>query len=497
MKKVFTYFTFLLIIAFVGQSCQKDEYATNASDRLRFSLDTITFDTIFTEVGSVTKVFKVYNPHDKYIKISEAYLQGGVSSNFRINIDGTIGYSQSRITVPPKDSLFVFVEVTLDPTGNTLPMVIYDAVVFETNGNIQEITLEAFGQDVHLINGEVIESQTWTNDKPYLIYRGVAIDFDHTLTIEEGVKVHFHPNSSMEVRGILMVNGTFQDPVVFEGDRFDRGYGETAGRWGTIFIHSESTGSVVNYAIIKNAQAGFQVGMPREDDFTPSLVLNNTIIGNTTIASVIGYGAEITAYNSVFSDSQYHGLAFFMGGTYNFFHSTISLIGALEVNVVTSRYLRGSNAFGIVLTDFWTPYYTLDENYIVVELTAEKELTEANFYNSIIYGSSELEFFSESIEDKELNYYFDHCILKQHEDSLDINDPTYFNKVLLNEYPRFVNDSATLGPLDYRLDTLSPAKDAGDINIVNNNIQYLEYDYEGNQRTADGMPDLGAFERQE
>ena len=491
-------FTVLSLVAF--QACNEDAFTNDSSDKITVSTDTLSFDTIFSQVGSVTKRFKIYNPHNKSIKLSQVYLSRGQQSNFRISLNGLNGKTFSNYTILPKDSLYVFVEVTIDPSGENLPMVIYDDVVFEYNGTSTSVILEAFGQDVHLIKGEFIETETWTSDKPYLIYYGVAVDSLHTLTIEAGTKIHFHNQSSLIVFGTLKVNGTLQEPVVFEGDRFDRGYGETAGRWGTIFIGNKSTGNEINYAIIKNATAGFQVGEPREDESVPTLLLNNTYITNTTLASIVAYGAEIEAYNSVFSDSQIHGLVLIMGGKYNFYHSTMSIIGALKVDRGNVSYTRNGDAFrqkyALVLSNY-QPYYTLNDYFMVEKVDRYSDLVEANFYNSIIYGSQKSEFIADTNTLAAFNFYFDHCILKQEEDSLDISDEIFYNNLWLNEYPRFVNDSAIDGELDYRLDTLSPAKDSADVAIVNRHIEYLEFDYDGNSRLIDGMPDLGAFERQE
>jgi hypothetical protein len=487
----------LLVTAFQG--CKDEEFTYSVSDGISFSSDTIAFDTIFTQIGSVTKRFKVYNRNDKYINLSKVYIKGGNASNFRMSLDGLQGYSHDNISIPPKDSLYIFVEVTLDPLGNNLPLVIYDGIVFIANGNTSEVTLEAFGQDVHLIKGEIIGTETWVNDKPYLIYNSMAVDSNHTLTINEGVRVHFHASSSMIVWGTLKVIGSLENPVVFEGDRFDFGYGESAGRWGTIFIDPGSRGNEINYAIIKNATAGFQVGEPGDNLKVPSLVLRNTFILNTSFASIIAFGAEINAYNSIFSDSQYHGLALMMGGKYNFYHSTISIVGALKVTQVETKFLRKKPSYALVLSN-WQPYYTLDDNFIVVQKTANNALLQANFYNSIIYGSHDspnLEFTTADNEETAFNYFFDHCLIKQAEDSIDVSDVGHFKNVRLNEYPRFINDSITIGELNYRLDTLSPAKDAGLLDIVNNHLEFLQYDYDGNLRTADGKPDLGAFERQE
>lgn len=482
------------------QACKDEVFTLESGDKIEVSMDTIAFDTIFSRVGSVTKVFTVRNPHNKSIKLSKVYIEGGESSNYRMNVDGSMGATHQNITIPAKDSLYIFVEVTIDPNGGNLPMVVYDAVVFEYNNNNTSVVLEAFGQDVHLLRGNIVETQTWKNDKPYLVYYGVAIDSNHTLTIDPGTKVHFHNNASLIVWGTLKVNGTLEEPVVFEGDRFDLGYGETAGRWGTIFIDSKSTGNEVNYAVIKNAIAGFQIGEPREDETVPSLVLRNTSISNMAYASIISYGAEITAYNSVFADSKYHGLLLLMGGKYNFYHSTVSINGALEVNKYSTSYSRagGRNVIaGALILSNWQPYTILNEYYLPERSDRFNDLVEANFYNSIIYGNKAAEFTADTNTEAAFNFYFDHCILKQPEDSLDLSDESRYNELYLNEYPRFVNDTALLGDLDLRLDTLSPAKDIGDIEIVNQHLEYLEFDYDGNSRIVDGKPDLGAFERQE
>jgi hypothetical protein len=39
-------------------------------------------------------------------------------------------------------------------------MVVEDSVVFVTNGNIQDVKLVAWGQDVNVINGEIFNSGT-------------------------------------------------------------------------------------------------------------------------------------------------------------------------------------------------------------------------------------------------------------------------------------------------------------------------------------------------
>ncbi|MCG8697038.1 MAG: hypothetical protein MI922_03205, partial [Bacteroidales bacterium] len=92
------------------------------------------------------------------------------------------------------------------------------------------------------------------------------------------------------------------------------------------------------------------------------------------------------------------------------------------------------------------------------------------------------------------NYKFDYCLIKNNEDSLDFDDKSRFDNIVLNEPANFVNDSAITGPYDFNLEEGSLAIDAGNLDYVSKS-PYLQTDFEGKSRIADGKPDLGAFER--
>ncbi|MFW6246517.1 MAG: hypothetical protein ACOC13_03580, partial [Tangfeifania sp.] len=149
-------------------SCEDESYMNSPDAQIQFSNDTITFDTIFTTIGSTTQHLRVYNPYDEDILISRIRVAGGDFSNFRLNIDGKSTNEAYEIEVPARDSIFIFVEVKIDPTGQNLPMVVQDSIEFTTNSNLQNIKLVAYGQDFKLIKGETIETTTWTSEKPYL-----------------------------------------------------------------------------------------------------------------------------------------------------------------------------------------------------------------------------------------------------------------------------------------------------------------------------------------
>jgi hypothetical protein len=102
----------LLTASLATQSCKKKNFASKGN--LEFSADTVVFDTVFTTIGSTTQHFKVYNRDNKTLTIDEIELVGGSSSPFRLNFDGLQGLSFSNIEIEKNDSLYCFVEVTLN-----------------------------------------------------------------------------------------------------------------------------------------------------------------------------------------------------------------------------------------------------------------------------------------------------------------------------------------------------------------------------------------------
>jgi hypothetical protein len=483
--KVFKYIIVIIILSCVYFSCRKEDLITENSAMLAFSIDTVTFDTIFTSIGSTTKNFRAYNPYSQPINISEIYLAGGENSVFRLNIDGDRSGRVKNIEIPSKDSLYIFVEVTIDPFGVNNPVIVKDSIVFITNGNYQDIKLIAFGQDVHLINGEITESNNWIADKPYLIYNSMAVDTDHVLTIEEGTLVYLHNRSSIVIWGRLQINGTKENPVIFQGDRIDEQfYDSVAGQWGTIFIDPISVDNEINYAIIKNSIAGIQIGHPTDNNI-PSLELRNTIIQNVSFVGIYAFGAKITAYNTIIADSKDYCVTLLKGGDYNFYHCTINNRGLLWEG-------RSSEHSVVITNEFDNPEIDSTGTKIVY-VKRKGDLEEANFVNCIINGNKTNELQFRDNGENIFNYKFDHCIIKENPDSVDSNNPEHFSNIIFNKDPGFINDFSRSN-YDFQLDTLSPAKNMGTRAIIDQHT-FLEYDFNGNSRTNDEAPDIGAFER--
>lgn len=471
MYRYFKYFLVFALPALMIYSCKKDNFITDGSAKLDFSTDTVMFDTVFTTIGSTTKQFKIYNRNNQYIKVSSIYLANGSSTHFRLNINGIQATRINNVEIPPKDSLFVFVEVTLDPNNTNSPLAIVDSVVFETNGNRQDVKLVAFGQDMYLINGRILRNDTtWTNEKPILVYNSMLVDTLKTLTINEGTKIYFHKNSTIYVKGALKVNGTKDNPVIFRNDRLEHAYDDIPSQWNGIILFSNPSLNEINYAVIRNAVIGLQVGNI-ENSGGAKLIMQNTIIENMSYACIFSIASDISAFNCIVANGGYYNVAIIAGGAYEFYHCTFAAYagsGRPDPSVMLSNNVTINNT--IYLGD----------------------LIKANFGNCIIYGNGASEVGFSKDESKQFNYKFDHCLLKI-DLSVNTDNPINYNMIYKNLDPKFIS---TYDITDFQLDTLSPAKDKGEISIVNQ-FPILLNDLKGNPRNTDVAPDLGAYERKE
>ena len=131
MRRYLTILTIIMIVSFA--SCKKERlYSYDNSLKLSFSSDTVTFDTVFTTIGSSTRQLMIYNNNDDNLIINSVRLAGGTSSQFSINLDGESGYDFSNVEIYAKDSLFLFVRVTINPNNDNNPFFVEDQLIFET-----------------------------------------------------------------------------------------------------------------------------------------------------------------------------------------------------------------------------------------------------------------------------------------------------------------------------------------------------------------------------
>lgn len=463
---------FSLVWLVLLTSCTKKDFDSNPELRLNFSSDTVLFDTVFTTLGSATKVLMVYNNNDSKLLISEIHLGAGQTSSFKINIDGSPNHILKDIELDAGDSLYIFIKVRIDPTNQNNPLIVDDSLMFLTNGNLQKVKLVAWGQDAYYHRPDhfpanfpaysiVPCNSTWINDKPHVVYGWLVVDSACTLNIEAGSKVYFYNNAVLMVYkdGSLKVNGSFGSEVVFRGYRTDSYYKDLPGQWGGILFSEGSKHNSIEYAHILNGTLGVQVDKTA-DASNPQLVIKNSRIGNMSVGGFSGNATNVYSENLVIEGGGEYSLSI-NGGKYHFKHLSIG------------NYWSGSARVN--------PAVVMRNFYIEPDLTATVvEPTEVFFGNSVVYGNQSDEILISPAEGGgSFTWSFDHCLLKTK--ILTAYSQNY-NQCILDKDPLFKD------PAKHKLypDTLSPLQDAGVFMGVPKDILNI---------VRDDRPDIGAYER--
>ncbi|MFN3940151.1 MAG: hypothetical protein ACK4IY_06165, partial [Chitinophagales bacterium] len=426
---------------------------------------------VFTSIGSATRSFKIYNTYKENIRITSLKIAGGSNSLFRMNVDGVSGTEFKDVEIPPNDSIYVFVEVTIDPNAMQLPFVVEDSILFVTNNNEQKVQLVSWGQNAVFYDGVIICDEVWENNLPYVIYNSILVDTLCTLTIKEGCRIYMHAGSSFYVLGTLKVQGPSDSVVTFEADRLESFFNEIPGQWEGISFLRSSKANEITYANIKNANYGILVGLQSTNadlntylgDVTrPDLLLSNTSVFDCALSGILAVNAEMDVTNTLIYNIGENNVALASGGLYNFKHCTLANYG--------SAYLAHRSPV-LSVSDF----IAFGTDAVI------NDLLEANFINTIVYGSI--------VEGKEIsisndggapvfNYNFNHCILRT-----ELSGP-HFVDCIINVDPKFAN----INERNYCPDTLSAAINAGiDIGVLE--------DLTGTVRPYPGtQPDIGCYE---
>lgn len=349
---VLIFVTICLSVGFM--SCKKDKLLTDPSASISFSQDSILFDTVFTTIGSATRSIRIINNNNQKINLSSVRLQNGSSSQFMLNVDGVPGRQVNDVEILANDSIYVFVQVNVNPTSALSPLIIQDKIIVDVNGNQQELPLEAWGQDAHYHipdraiqykNGYLPYSTvspstvqvtvTWgggalgqpDDNKPHVIYGWLVVDSAQTLVINPGVKVYFHQNAGLWVYryGTLQVNGTQGNEVTFQGDRREADYADLPGQWDRIWINEGSKNNYINYAIIKNNFIGIQASILTDVNETKkNLKVTNTIIKNCSKWGFYTQFFNVWGANNVICNCKEYCGAFTLGGNTTFLHTTFA-----------------------------------------------------------------------------------------------------------------------------------------------------------------------------
>ncbi|MEL0456681.1 hypothetical protein WJN01_10610 [Flavobacteriaceae bacterium SZ-1-7] len=512
--KRYLYFTLALGFLLLWSSCRKDFEFSPSTGSLEFSKDTVYLDTVFTNIGSSTYNLTVHNRSDNDISIPTVRLALGESSNYRLSVDGMAGKSFENVEILSKDSLYIFVESTIDINNfpNTNGEYLYtDQIEFDSGNNLQKVELVTLVKDAVFIypgrdgttkvietltldlGGELVETDlqgrellpeelTLTNEKPYVIYGFATVPNGETLTIEPGARLHFHDNSGIIVSNgaSINMNGAYssdqellENEIILEGDRLEPLYADIPGQWGAIWLLDGSLNNTINYTTIKNATIGILCdGNPNETN--NKLTITNSQVYNSSSFGVLGRNTSIMGENVVLNNAGLSSFAGTLGGKYNFTHSTIA-----------NYWNTSSRQFPALLLN----NFVLDEE----NNAALADLTEANFNNCIIYGNDNPEILLDELEDDNVvfNFKFTNCLIRFDSrntnltgPNYDLNDTNHYEGNIFNQDPNFFKVDENM---------LVIGEESAAINLGNPTFaSQVPFDILNVDRTT--SPDLGAYQ---
>ena len=477
MNKLFRLYIIIGVFAVLGlSSCIDDEnYSLSKTDLLAFSTDTVKLDTTFSNVPTPTKTMWVYNRTGKDLRCSSVRLEGGNQNGFRVNVDGTYlgqtsGYQTKDVEIRKGDSIRVFVELTSPMQGSDQPELVEDNLVFDLESGVQQkLNLHAVSWDADLRkNGiQVTDTLTLDSKKPIVIYGGVKVGKDATLTIKAGTTLYFHENAGMEIAGKLNIVGNADEEVALRGDRIDHmfdylPYDRTPGQWQGIHFLESSYGNEIRYADIHSAYDGIKIDSC--DVTQQKLLMENSTVHNCQGVGVSVEYAKVQLNNCQLSNTLGHCL-YVEGGDVDVNQCTIAQFYPFDGN-------RGS-AIG-----FKAPVPHFDVK------------------NSLVTGYAEDEVVWTPVDDKPLEFAFDHCVLRTEkmmtDDSLkftnviyeDVKDTTQFGE------KHFVKVDTDKLVYDFHLRTASAAIGVADPKTA------LPEDRNGIKRDEE-KPDAGCYQHRD
>lgn len=332
-KNIWSWKGVVLLLAMLQLfACQENTISDDPTLQLAFSHDTMLFDTVFTAMGSSTRKIMVYNPNKNAVNIEQVSMKNG--NYFHINLDGENKIENLRnLVVRGGDSLFLFVRAYIDPLDENSPVLIEDNIAFRVNGNIQHITLQAYGQNIEKIQGhkglKIYPSLHLTNTKPYVIYDTVVVSGE--LVIDKGTTVYMHEGALMHAYGSVYAEGSKDEPIIFRGDRTDRifdsvPYRMVSGQWDGLYLLYDGQGSTpeyqLNYVEVLSGSVGLYA-YSSDMNKCPHMSLKNSRIHNHSIYGLILQNIDAEVINCEISNCASY-CVYLAGGKHDFIHNTIA-----------------------------------------------------------------------------------------------------------------------------------------------------------------------------
>ncbi len=324
------------ITAFVAAlvACSdNDSFTTSPNALLSFSTDSVKMDTVFSNIGSKTYDFWVYNYSSDGLRLRSVRLKQGNQTGYRVNVDGiyldnTYGSVITDLEIRKNDSIRVFVELTAPENGQLEPQAIDDQIIFKLESGVEQVVyLHALTWDAIELHDLVVSSDSVIESRrPVIVYGGITIDSAITLTIKN-TTLYFHDGKGVDVYGRLLT-----DSVVMRGDRLDHmfdylPYDRVSGQWGTqggILFHSSSTGNVLRQTEIRNAgKYGIRCDSAAFDETRLRLDMERCVIHNCKGIGLVSFNSNIRLRDCQISNTQGDCVSI-VGGFVDLSHCTLA-----------------------------------------------------------------------------------------------------------------------------------------------------------------------------
>ena len=458
----FLLFAFCITIT----SCKKDSFITSPEARLSTSDDTLRYDTVFTSIGSITKLFVIRNENNQKLLLNSVKLMGGTASAFKININGVAAQEQINIELAAEDSMYIFVTVKINPTLNNLPFIVRDSVQIEYNGNKKLVQLEAFGQNANFLRDKTIDvNTTWNNRLPYVILDRLRVDTNIILTLEPGCKVYCHANAPILVDGTLITIGTIDQPIFFSGDRTDADYKDLPASWPGIYFRETSKSNVLTFTTVKNAYQAVVAESPASNLF-PKVTMHQCIIDNAYDAGLLCVNSSLDADNSLITNCG-SNINIILGGNYNFTNCTVA---SYSTFISHKNPVLSANNFAII-------------NGSTVTTSLDAAFTNCIFWGEEGFVENEVSINKQGTD--LFNVSLTNCLYRANIEPAN----TTITDCIRNQNPMFDSVDVSKRIFDFHLNNNpSPAIDAGAATI-------FFKDLDNNNRVAGTATDIGCYEK--
>lgn len=478
MKRRYTLYIICAIFCCLSGCSDFDSWTTDASARLTFGRDTVSFDTLVSTVSSSTQRLIVYNTNKRGVRIEDVRLKHGKNSHFRVNVDGQFlqNGQGTDFEIRAKDSIWVLMEATL-PDANKDDVTRYtDSLCLRLeSGVVQYVPIVAGGQDALHWRGVRVISEDYTlqSRRPVIIYDSLFVAQGTTMTIAPGTRLYFHQKAAMRVDGTLLVNGTLEEPVVFRGDRtgnlFDYlPYDNTPQQWGGLYLNG--SGHKLSYLDLHSSTFGIVAE-------GTDVELSNCILHNTGGNAITARDSRIYAYNTQISNA-FGNLCEIIGGETEMVFCTLTQF----YNYDSSR------GWALSLNDYVVEYGD----------TLFYDIVKADFANCVITGYGEDvisgNFIKETKYQDSVRYHFQRCFLNTEYsdgDSARFVRNIYENPDdTISSGRQFLLFDTYARLYDFTPDTLAHFCDSADVKWV----EAYPVDRLGRSRADGRGADIGAYE---